>query len=146
MSIESEKPSGWASGRACPQSRRGTINRGSVSAVFDPFVGPVRYGNCHAWFVFLSSLDILLTSVVLAVGGSEVNPLVEWILVQTGMVGVVVYKFLIVTFVIWVCEFIGRERDGTGRRLAEWTVAITFVPVFLALAQMYVKVQVHGGL
>ena len=41
----------------------------------------------------------------------------------------VFYKFALVVFVILLCQVVGRLRPATGRRLAEWAVAITFIPV-----------------
>ncbi len=106
---------------------------------------PVRYPNCYVWFVFFSALDIMFTSIVLTLGGAEANPLVNWVLVRWGLIGVVAYKFTLVMFVVWVCETVGGLRDASGRRLAEWTVAIAFIPVYLAIVQLLLSVRVYAG-
>ncbi len=103
------------------------------------------YPNCYVWLLFLSSLDIMFTSIILQFGGSEVNPLVNWVLTHGGLVGVVGYKFLLIAFVMWACEVIGRRRDEAGRRLAEWSVAITLIPVYLALAQLVFGARHYAG-
>ncbi len=107
--------------------------------------GPVRYPNCYVWFVFLSAMDIMLTWVVLSMGGMEANPLVDRVLVEWGLQGIVAYKFGLVMLVIWVCEVVGRQRDRSGRRLAEWMVAIALIPVYLAMVQLLLNTHVYGG-
>jgi NADH:ubiquinone oxidoreductase subunit H len=99
---------------------------------------PLRYQNHYAWFVFVSSLDIMLTWVILFFGGWEVNQLADFIIRRWGLPGMVTFKFAIVVFVICLCEIVGRRRHHTGRRLAEWSIAITCIPVTLALVQLAV--------
>lgn len=120
------------------------------------------YPNAYAWFVLLSSLDVLLTYLILhplfsspqvygagagAVntpeqsiryieGGQEVNALADWVIREHDVPGMVIYKFSLVALIIVVCEVVGRRRGGTGRRLAEWSVAITSIPVVVALIQL----------
>lgn len=103
------------------------------------------FPNLYVWFVFLSSLDILFTSIVLTLGGIEANPLVDWVLVRWGLVGIVAYKFTIVMFVVSMCEIVGRRRARAGRRLAEWTVAIAAIPVYLAVLQLLLSVRTYAG-
>ena len=93
-----------------------------------PFSRPL-YPNAYVWFVLASALDVFLTFVVLELGGREVNALAEWVIDNLGLAGMTFYKFAIVAFVILLCQLVGRLRPNTGRRLAEWAVALTFVPV-----------------
>lgn len=111
--------------------------------------GPgVRYPNAYVWFVFLAALDVILTCLILhpvlfprdlhmtESRGAEVNVVADWILERFDLPGMVAFKFLLVVVVILLCEIIGRYSDRTARRLAEWAVAITAIPVIIALVQM----------
>jgi hypothetical protein len=108
----------------------------------------VLYPNAYVWFVFLAALDVVLTYLILhpvlffrdfdmtESRGSEVNALANWIIERWDVPGMVVFKFALVVIVIVLCEIIGRRKDQTGRRLAEWAIALTVIPVALALIQM----------
>jgi hypothetical protein len=108
----------------------------------------VRYPNAYVWFVFLAALDIMLTYLILhpvlyshdpfmtEPRGVETNALADWILARWDVPGMVIFKFLLVVLVVVLCEIIGRHKEETGRRIAEWAVAITAIPVVLALIQM----------
>ena len=99
---------------------------------------PVLYQNTYVWLVFVSALDVMLTWMILYLGGREVNGLAAWVIDRFGGVGMVVYKFALVALVIAICEAAGRRRDSAGRGLARFAVAVTCVPVlwsfFLLLA------------
>ena len=90
---------------------------------------PVRYPTLYLWLVFLSSLDIILTRVILFFGGIEVNPIADLIIREFGVPGMTVFKFVIVAFVIVVSEYVGSRRRLTGRNLALAAVLINCVPV-----------------
>jgi Domain of unknown function (DUF5658) len=101
----------------------------------------VLYPQVYLWYVLVSSLDIMFTWVLLHMGGEEVNVLADYILRRWDLTGLVVFKFMLVSLVICVCEYVGRRRPKLGRILAEWAVGITCIPVLLAVLQ----VLVHGG-
>jgi len=90
----------------------------------------VRYPNHYAWFVLASSLDILMTMIVLELGGREANPVAERVIGAFGMHGVLVFKFALMALVILLCEIIGRQRDAWGRRVASFAI---IVPAFGAM-------------
>lgn len=108
----------------------------------------VRYPNAYTWFVFVATLDIVLTYLILnpvlfardttftESRGQEANALADYVIARWDVPGMVVFKFVLVVFVILLCEVIGRHRESTGRRLAEWAVAITCIPVLVALIQI----------
>ena len=108
----------------------------------------VRYPNAYVWFVFLAALDIMLTYLILhpvlfardatmtESRGTEANALARWFIERWDVAGMVAFKFVLVVVVVVLCEVIGRHRDATGRRLAEWAVALTVIPVLVALVQM----------
>jgi hypothetical protein len=90
---------------------------------------PMRYPNLYTWFVLVSSLDIMLTWVVLEhAGGYEVNPVAASVIEHWGLPGAIAFKFSLMLFVIIICEVIGRQRDVTARRLAMWSVCISAFP------------------
>ena len=97
---------------------------------------PMRYPNAYVWFVFLSSLDIMLTWLILSLDGLELNPLANAVVAHVGLPGMVGFKFCLAILVVVMAEVIGRRRDRAGRKLAEWAVAITTIPVVLALVQL----------
>ncbi len=96
----------------------------------------VLYPGPYVWYVFLSSLDIMMTWIVLHAGGFELNFLADWVIHHGGLPGTVAYKFGLVMLVVVICEVVGRVNDAVGRRLAEWSVAITVIPVLLAFVQL----------
>ena len=100
----------------------------------------VLFPNFYVWLFFLSSLDIMLTWIVLYWGGQEVNVLADWVVQRWGLPGMVTFKFVLVTFVVCICEIVGRRNHATGRKLAEWAVAISTIPVALAFVLLLVRV------
>jgi hypothetical protein len=135
-----------------------TASAGSVRA--SPTDGPakgltpgrrswaVRYPNAYVWLIFLAALDIMLTYLILhpvvfprdatmtESRGTEANTLADWFIKRWDVPGMVAFKFALVIVVVVLCEVIGRHRDATGRRIAEWAVAVTVIPVLVALVQM----------
>ena len=72
----------------------------------------MRYENAYLWLVFVSALDVLLTSLVLYVWeGHEVNPIAEAIIGRMGFNWTVAFKFAMCLLVIIICEVVGRHRD-----------------------------------
>ncbi|MBU0616708.1 MAG: hypothetical protein KKI02_03225 [Planctomycetes bacterium] len=108
----------------------------------------MRYPNAYVWFIFLAALDIMLTYLILhpvlfprdvtmtESRGAEENVVAGWVIERWDVPGMVVFKFVLVAVVVVLCEVIGRHRDATGRRIAEWAVAVTVIPVLVALVQM----------
>ena len=107
------------------------------SAGRSSLIRPVLYPNVYVWYVLLASLDVMLTCAVLWAGGRELNTLADRVIDRWGLPGLVTFKFLLVLFVVGICEVVGRRNDRTGRRLAEWAVAITAIPVVLSLLQLF---------
>jgi len=89
----------------------------------------VHFPNLYLWLVFLSALDVVLTRVILYFGGVEVNPLADLVIKHGGQMGMSVFKFTIVAFVIIVCEYAARLDVKTAKRLAVAGCLITAIPV-----------------
>jgi len=96
------------------------------------------YPNQYVWFVFVAALDIMLTWTILGIGGREVNLLADAVIAYRGLAGLILFKFSLTVFVILMSESIGRRRYQTGRSLAEWSVAISAIPVVVAAVQLLI--------
>lgn len=94
---------------------------------------PMRYQSAYVWLLFFSAMDIMLTWVIFINGGREVNPIAEKVIFRWGLDGMIVYKFVLVTFFILLCEIIGKQRDTTGKTLSKVGVAIAAFPVCWSL-------------
>ena len=121
------------------ESRDGEIKRPVL-------VRRLLYPGVYIWYVVLASFDIILTWIILNLGGREENALANWIFKHGGLVGAVIFKFATVVLVVVICEFVGRQRDKTGRRVAEWAIALTAIPVVVAIVQLLVvALRGRGG-
>ncbi len=89
----------------------------------------VLYPNLYLWLIFVSALDVVMTRVILFFGGTEVNPIADWILGEFGRMGMSLFKFIIVAFVVICCEIVGRQRWKVGRNLARVSIVISMTPV-----------------
>jgi len=89
----------------------------------------VHFPNLYLWLVFLSALDVVLTRIILYFGGIEVNPVADWVINIGGQMGMSLFKFFIVAFVILVCEYAATLDVKTARRLAIAGCCITALPV-----------------
>jgi hypothetical protein len=101
----------------------------------------MKYENTYVWLIFVSCLDIMLTWIVLWRGGREANWLAALILHHFGLPGMVLYKLLLVVFIIAICEWIGRHNHSAGGRFARWAVAISAVPVMIALVLLSTRLK-----
>ena len=101
----------------------------------------VRYPNLYVWLVFVSALDIMLTWVVLHLGGSEANPLAAGVLERWGLPGMVAFKMALVSLAIVIGEAVGKRNEPLGRRFVCYAIAISAFPVVLAL----LLIRRHGG-
>ena len=94
--------------------------------------GVPMFPNRYVWLVLLSSLDVFMTFLVLELGGSEANPVANFVLERAGIAGMTVFKFVLVAFVILVCEVLGRRDRAAARRLTLYALALTMTPVVFA--------------
>ncbi|MEE3001877.1 MAG: DUF5658 family protein [Planctomycetota bacterium] len=90
---------------------------------------PVRHPNLYLWLIFVSALDVILTRVVLFFGGKEINPVADFVLLNWGRLGMSLFKFMIIGFVIIVCEYLATRNATVSRRLAIVSIMISLVPV-----------------
>jgi hypothetical protein len=90
----------------------------------------MRYPNEYAWLLFVTTLDLLMTLLVLSWwAGEELNPVVAAVIETVGLGGAMAVKFATMLLVILVCEAVGRDDDRLGRHLAVAATVISGVPV-----------------
>ena len=94
---------------------------------------PVLYPNADLWLVLVSAMDIMLTWLILHLGGYEANPLAARVIEHYDLWGIVSFKFFLVIVFLLTCEFVGRRRPGVGRAMAYVAVCISAVPVAVAV-------------
>jgi hypothetical protein len=102
-----------------------------------PLIPEVLYPKLYVWYVFISTMDLILTWIILHIGGSEENFLADWVIARFDLPGVVVFKYGLVLMVISICEIIGRNSYRRGKHLGEWAVGLTFIPVVVAVYQLF---------
>jgi hypothetical protein len=98
----------------------------------------MAFQNAYVWLVFIASLDIMCTWIILWHHGIEVNPLVAKVL-SYGAKGLVAYKYLLIAFVIVLCEIVGRRSRRGARVLIGSAIGLTSMPVVLAIAQLWAR-------
>lgn len=102
----------------------------------------VLYPNQYVWYVLVSSLDLIMTNTVMThFGAREVNTIADKAIQLFGFWGLIGLKFATVVVVIAICEFVGARRPALGKKIAEWAVAISAVPVVVAIVQAIVHLM-----
>ena len=97
----------------------------------------VLYPDRYAWYVLVSALDIMLTVTLLVhLGAREVNMLAQRSIELFGTWGLIGLKFFSVVLVVAICEWVGRVRIASGRRLATAAIFISLFPVTAAVVQV----------
>jgi hypothetical protein len=96
----------------------------------------VLYPGCYAWYIFFSSLDLMLTWLVLHLEGQELNVVAAWVIGRWDLQGVVAFKFALVAMVVCICEVVGRRNGRVGRVLAVAATGITAIPVGVTMVQL----------
>lgn len=103
---------------------------------------PILYPRAYSGYIALAAMDVLLTALILRLGGVEVNWFAAWVIEKargietTGLTGMTLFKFATVFFVLVACEIVGRQRATLGRTLAQAAVAISCIPVLVAVLQL----------
>lgn len=87
------------------------------------FRSSVLFPDCHTWLIFISALDLMLTCLIIQLGGYEANLLAAHVIDNYGLPGITIFKFGLTTLVILIAEYVGRRRPPLGRQLATYAVA-----------------------
>ena len=88
----------------------------------------MKFQEHYVWLIFVGSLDIMLTWVILRNGGEEVNPVAKLVIDAWGLNGAIAFKFALTLFVIVACEAIARVRPLTALILIWFGVLISSFP------------------
>lgn len=119
---------------ADPRDRRPEVSKTpGIVDVPDQGVGllelpEMRFQEHYVWLIFVGSLDIMLTWVILRNGGEEVNPVAKLVIDAWGLNGAIAFKFALTLFVIIACEAIARVRPLTALILIWFGVLISSFP------------------
>ncbi len=103
---------------------------------------PILYPKAYTGYIALAAMDVILTALIIRLGGVEVNSVAAWVIEKaryienTGFTGMTLFKFATVFFVLVACEFVGRQKATLGRTLATGAVALNCVPVLIAVMQL----------
>src|SRR3712207_3357228 len=109
---------------------------GTTLSPAQPRPGELLYQNAYVWFVFVASLDVMFTWLILGLGGEEVNRFARAVIQLGGFPAMIAFKFIIVAVVVLICEAVGRRKYEVGRRVARLAVIITCLPPALAFIQL----------
>ncbi|MEM1211072.1 MAG: DUF5658 family protein [Planctomycetota bacterium] len=90
---------------------------------------PVRFPHAYTWIVFLSAMDVMLTKVVLAMGGREVNPIAETVINGFGLPGTLLFKFTLVIGFLLICEYVAQQSESTARFMSRTGLVIAAFPI-----------------
>ena len=101
---------------------------------------PVLYPTAYLWLVLVSAMDIMLTWVILHLGGVEINPVAARVIEHFDLWGAVSFKFFLVIVFLLTCEFVGRRRPQIGRAMAYVAVCIAALPVAVAVVLLSTEV------
>ena len=101
---------------------------------------PMRFPNHYVWFVFFSTLDVMLTWAILEKDGTEINPVAKLVIDEWDLPGALAFKFSLMLVVVLACEIIGRQRRRLARVLASFAVMVSAMPVFYSLMLLLVHV------
>lgn len=109
----------------------------TVSRRWGFFRRAVLYPDRYVWYLFASTLDIIVTVTLLRhLGFREANSFAQKSIDYFGTWGLIGLKFLSVIVVIFICEYVGRRRERLGRTLALLAIAASLFPVAFAMAQI----------
>jgi hypothetical protein len=129
----------------------GAVAEGAALICFDPTIGgflewnvmeatrsdnsggffrrSVLFPDSYVWLIFVSALDLMFTCLIIQLGGYEANVLADHVMDKFGLPGIAVFKFGLVTVVILIAEYVGRQKHNLGRQLASYSVAFPLTGV-----------------
>ncbi|GAB5495554.1 MAG: hypothetical protein Phyf2KO_06340 [Phycisphaerales bacterium] len=94
---------------------------------------PVLYPNLVKALVFLAAMDVMLTHIILQLGGFEANPIAAHVIERGGTLAMSLYKFSLITVFVLIMQYIGIKHADSGRRLASAGVLISMLPIAVGL-------------
>jgi len=136
-----------------PVSDQSEAHVSALDAVGLVVRNPLRFARAYAWLIVFSSLDVLLTGIILygmlsayGVEGFEANPIARGVIDEWGMLGASLFKFALVFIAIALCEYISYMKEPVGRRLAWMMVMIGVVPFIWSMLLLYTAMVIPAVL
>lgn len=104
------------------------------------------YPSLYPWLIVLAVLDIVLTAIILGLGGTEANAVARAVIESSGLTGMILLKVVSIGFTVAVCQYVGRRRFRAGHVLAQIAVAANTAAVSVGCAAIVVyTAAVIGG-
>ena len=103
---------------------------------------PIQFPRMYSGYIALATLDVLLTTYILHNGGREANPVAAWVIEQGDVTAMAFFKYATVFVVLISCEWIAASNFDTGRRVARGAIALSVVPIVMAMLAI---VQLSAG-
>lgn len=119
---------------------RGTQSAEAIRTLHTP-EHPRRW---YPWLIALAACDVVLTSIILGLGGTEINALACWVYREAGPMGLAGLKFACVVLVLAICQALARRRVSAARGVACFAVVANTVPVAVGVACLGVYAA-HAG-
>jgi Domain of unknown function (DUF5658) len=117
-----------------------SINQGLPSVPPVPlrevFRRPCQFLSIHAWFLALAALDVVLTTIILGLGGHEANGIARAVIATGGLSAMVLFKVACVVVALVLCEVVGHRKPRTGRGIALAAVGLNTTAVSLGIAYL----------
>jgi hypothetical protein len=101
-----------------------------------PAPSHARQIDWYTWLAFIALCDFVCTSVVLHLGGAEINPLAALVLDQSGLGGMFIYRVLVVVTVLMLCEWLWLRRATYARFAVLTSLMVSIPPVVFAVVQL----------
>lgn len=99
---------------------------------------PCQFLPIHAWFLALAALDVILTTIILGLGGHEANAIARAVIASGGLSAMVLFKVACVVVALVLCELIGHTRPAAGRTIALAAVGLNTLAVSLGISYLAV--------
>lgn len=101
-----------------------------------PLREPILFPRMYWAYIVLAAMDVLLTALILKVGGHELNAVGRAAFAWAGLFGATMLKFTTVTVVLLACEYAERAKPDAGRLIVYAAVSISTVPVMMGLMEI----------
>lgn len=107
-----------------------------------PTLPRLRYPQLWVWLLTFAALDVVVTSAVLRIGGSELNVIALAVIEGAGLAGMVLLKLAGTLTVLTIGEYVARTRATLARRLLVCAISVNI----LAVAKGSAILGFYGGM
>lgn len=99
------------------------------------------YEDEYICLALVTALDVVLTYVLLQSGGFFYSPMVDAVLTEAGLIGLLSLKLFFVAVVVMGCETLGHRRANLGRKVI---TLVNLLAVGALAFTSYQLIQVMG--